>query len=987
MKKLFLISLMMMLTSISAFATRNFSYDESKFNKHAVVYASFTDAKVTAQNYQIYAYAFIGDECRAKASFTSDNSGKTTFCFRIGVDEADAGKTVNFVLRIGDVIFPYSIYTLAETVTVSGTDETIGGIPSNPMKLNFVPIESITLESFKMYPKDTEDLTSHMTVTPSNANLPDELGWTTGNFVTHLEIDGNNVTAIKPSNPETLEMPYQLNYVTLNADGEATETSANATIQVYKPIESIEWLEQDKDPIIRIPLNNTINLDYISKYLKITPEDATEPLQWQFDKDVFLPVEGSSDLKASKIGTSIINLSSRYTKFDVTIDIYKPVTKLNVVTNTLYVASGTKLNDLLPHTFTIEPADATDPMSQIRYSVIAGEGKTLRTDADGSITAIASGSGQIEIAHTDIPNSPIIINIEVVQEPKDADFSFGANPLSVTLTQDQLSKENIFTILRDNFISTIWKDQIELLDGLSPFYLQEMGDAGLLYIDLKMNEAKASNYGSTKVGIKYYYTISVLNGSTIQNENREFSISYDLNIVQGLSAISVNPLTIGLEDTDAVITITTDPEGIILDDDKVQFSFTDGADGKPAVTIQRIAGTNQWKVTPESLVHGEYNATYGNLAANYEELSITQRILLKSGWHWVTAYANTQFADTGNDTDVFANAQELRTQDRLHYNDPTLGWFTSAPYIGYNEAAKIQVKDDMSLNILCSNMDNYSNDAVQKSLRPNWNWFAFPYCYDHAFKEVFDGQYALKMPDNSRIVSKDDGFATYVEGTWQGNLSVLRAGQAYMVFYANPESGDEISLAPESALNKMTNVDGTPALDILPDNNWDYKANDYADNMTIIASIAQDLEPGRYSIGSYVNGECRGKGEMVGDRFFVTVHGIPGEKVDFVLYDKATGKFHDITNSLTFGDAAGTYKAPVTFNTPNISGINDISGDTGIFVTIEGDNIVVKGGEAKDIEVFNLTGQRVSSTGLAAGTYVVRVITDQCVVTKKIVKK
>lgn len=991
MKKLFLLSLTMLLASFSAFAERDFAYDESQYNAHAVVYAVLADANGVAQNYYVDAYAFIGDECRGKATYVTDNSGQTTYTFRIGVSEADAGKTVNFVLRLGNgSAFEY---TLKETVTVSGTDETVGGIPSAPMKLTYIPIKNVSGPTLRlMYPGDTWDLTNMFVILPENATLPDELQFDAGNYAEYLQIDGNIVTALKSSSPDQLRMPVVFNYATVGADGYPVMDSGTYYIQVYTLVESIEWYKPGEEPKIRIPIGKEFDLDYILSFLTINPSTATEIPEFatspiQDCLSITYDSQGKTIYKGTAPCKARLGVVTKNVTFLFVFELYQPVTALNQVTNQLYLPVGTKVNDMLPYTFTVEPSDASDPMAGIEYTILNGDGQVLQQAADGTINVMGLGHGQIQIQHSDIPNSPLIVNIEGFQEPTTADFSFGTNPLSVTLTQDQLSTLNIYETLRDNFIAPLWEQEIKLPDGSSPFYLYEDGDAGILYIDLKMNEAKASKYGSTKVGLKYNYFKSVLNGTTISNESKEFSITYDLNIVQGLSSISINPLEIGLEDTDALITITTEPAGIILDDNQIQFVIPDGADGKPAMNVQRIAGTNQWRVSPQSLVYNEYTATYGNMVANYERLSISQRILLKSGWSWIATYANTQNASSGNINDVFANVQEIRTQDRLYYNDPKVGWFTETPNLAYNEAVKLQVKDNESLNILCDGMSDYTGDAVQKNLRSNWNWFAFPYCYDHSFKEVFDGRYAVKLPDNSRIVSKDDGFVTYVEGTWQGNLETLRAGQAYMVFYADPYNGTQITLAPETALGRVNYTTGMPARNSYVDNNWEYNAGEYADNMTIIASVAQDLEEGRYSVGTYVNGECRGKGEMVGSRFFITAHGLAGEKVDFVIYDKVTGKFYEVSNSLTFGETAGTFNAPVAFNAPDLSGINDIDAESGIIVTIEGGNIVVKGGEADNVEVYNLAGQRVPAEGIAAGTYIVRVTTGQGVITKKIVKK
>lgn len=55
------------------------------------------------------------------------------------MNDSDKGKKVQFVLR--DI--SENEYVLPETITVTGGDETVGGVPSNPFHLTFTPITAI----------------------------------------------------------------------------------------------------------------------------------------------------------------------------------------------------------------------------------------------------------------------------------------------------------------------------------------------------------------------------------------------------------------------------------------------------------------------------------------------------------------------------------------------------------------------------------------------------------------------------------------------------------------------------------------------------------------------------------------------------------------------------------------------------------------------------------------------------------------------------
>jgi hypothetical protein len=124
---------------------------------------------------------------------------------------------------------------------------------------------------------------------------------------------------------------------------------------------------------------------------------------------------------------------------------------------------------------------------------------------------------------------------------------------------------------------------------------------------------------------------------------------------------------------------------------------------------------------------------------------------------------------------------------------------------------------------------------------------------------------------------------------------------------------------------------------------WDYNAHAFADNMTIVAAIDGVDFPEDCKVGAFVNGECRGKGEYVDGRYFITVHGTAGESVSFVLYDEQTQTYWTVLGSLSFSDKAGSVKTPLRLKT----------GD-------QTTQIVISQAEFKqETPVFDLLGRRV----------------------------
>lgn len=198
MKKAILLTAMLILAVFRVNATRDWNVNTNQYAYHAVVYAVLQTADgkaVTLGDYDNLG-AFIGDECRAIATRTTLNSGQTLFTVRIGVAAEDKGKEVKFVVSSGMVEF-----TLAETIEVTGGDETVGSInPSNPKVLTYTPFTSITLpEKIDINMGETKDLTTLMTCEPANATMPDAFYWDFANSQSYINIENNILSAVAPN--------------------------------------------------------------------------------------------------------------------------------------------------------------------------------------------------------------------------------------------------------------------------------------------------------------------------------------------------------------------------------------------------------------------------------------------------------------------------------------------------------------------------------------------------------------------------------------------------------------------------------------------------------------------------------------------------------------------------------------------------------------------------------------------------------------------
>lgn len=668
----------------------------------------------------------------------------------------------------------------------------------------------------------------------------------------------------------------------------------------------------------------------------------------------------------------------------VTVKIIQPVERMTPNYDEIRLRVGDELTQYLPHTYTIYPENATDKEAGISYGISSEDGILQRND-DGTIKAVNSGSTTVWVYHKDIPNGPISLSVYVIDFPSKESLAVKNDPFSVTLADYELSKVNIYERLVGNIENTGTINFPHELD-----FAEDTAGEGILTLntdgDGKVNEVLAKQYGSTAVKWTYNRTAMGFNEDGSFNADKEynFSVGFKLNIVEGLADVWLDRLQMDVNDTEAVMVIKTRPENFLLDEKQLTWRIPpySDTDDTPVLEIgDRIEGKNEWKVTANRL--GNYNVgiSYGQIVQE-GSVEIGQRLLLGEGWSWISLFANK----VGQDIfyKYFYDAQEIRSQYMLVYNDPEYGFFGDLKELTTAEAYKVCVKDGAHFDMFLYDGGVYNyNTGRDINLMPGWTWMSNPYCFDH------DLQVALgkaTFANDSRIVSKNDGFATFQDGQWVGTLTRFNAGEGYLVYNAAAENAF-VSFAAEGVIPKAEPRSVASARRAAEQSVWSYDGSRFADNMSVICQPTTELEADRYTIGAFVGDECRGEGRMINGRFFVTVHGEMGEKVSFRLYDALTDEYFVLDDAVDFASTVGTYQRPMALNTPTLTGIDSVTGDQGIAVYLDGGRVVVAGVAAESVEVYNASGMRVAAEGLGTGVYVVRVKTASGTITRTLFRR
>jgi hypothetical protein len=270
-------------------------------------------------------------------------------------------------------------------------------------------------------------------------------------------------------------------------------------------------------------------------------------------------------------------------------------------------------------------------------------------------------------------------------------------------------------------------------------------------------------------------------------------------------------------------------------------------------------------------------------------------------------------------------------------------------------------------------------------IEKGWNWMAYPFQFDYTMSELGIMDYSnsdyVPAVAGDVILASDGSMLTFNATTnkWissEGTDYTFRYGKGYL-YYTTLEaehSGFEWGYARELEPKDLTTAEARARKFDRDASFWDYNPHQYPNHMAIIAKLEglDNLED--FSIGAFVDDECRGEGKAAEEWMFITVNGDDKEYVTFRLIDKRTGICYDLSESFQFGGVSGSLKEPVIFRTGDIA--------NGIANITEGNALIVQGNVATaagTIQVYDIQGkvvaegfQRIDMSHLNSGVYVVK---------------
>lgn len=1003
----------------------DWGYNPNAYPDEHVIYVGLTEGsldncgqKELPEN--TYLGAFIDGECRglAKVQKKSLSVALTInyFPLRVKGDTNDEGKAISFRLLYpgGQLSYVYDLQPAADAVTYTNKKTT--GTLSDLFPLKFIqPLYyGFTQETVSVKVGEQINLLDYITFEPANANIP-ELNWNMYEESENVIIEGNKLTAIKSTGkygsvgvfPKLWDMKNTGQYPDIN-------------IRVIQPATSIELRDEYKNGIT-INLGDTAALNTVLRSGYTTaPADCNEELTWKSsDETAIRPMTSESDLgkfNPVKAGTYTMTLSGENASVDLKVTVIKPVENIKMVgsVKTIKMFLGENLLDILPTGYKVMPEDATD--RSVHYEVNQGYYQGVHEDVDGTYKytdifgdeyfnegdeMIALKPGRVRVTIRSVQNPQASCEYEVIVKRGPTNITFKQEEMTFLMPRKDTDKWDISEDIRNNIIMTpSWPkyDKYEEYDiAQSDLDILSFTKAVNLYYDFKNDILSASidSIGQGWIDVSYSSERTIATETGLQNDEYRISNHFNITILESLKGFKVDGYVdmVSTETRDFVL--TPDPVDAEVDPSRVEVTITpDSYVSEEWKSIVEIVPTDEtmlnYTIKPHSVGRATISVKLDGVEVATSHVGIGQRYIQKAGWKWASLYGgdvswNSPEYELGN------VVEEIRSEDALLHNDPEYGYFGDINRLESGTCYKIKVKEEepglLNLRIYPG---GYEDMRPYRQIVPMWNWLGNPYQYDHDINSVFSTEdaNANKFNVGDRIVSKDNGFAEYNGEKWTGTLTTLHAGLGYMYFNA---ASDTINMELKYEWNMPQ---GTPVMNAPQHKQsvWTYNSAPFADNMTIVADLGNDYSAERFTVGAFVGDECRGEGEMIDGKCFITVHADKGETISFKLHDAVSGEMRTINEQMPFAKMAGSLRAPQRLTVGGIvTGITaaDIA-SSGIAI-VDG-QITVQGMDVADVIVCNASGAVVSTgettvTGLPSGVYVVKVKTkDGKTVTKKLVK-
>ena len=373
-----------------------------------------------------------------------------------------------------------------------------------------------------------------------------------------------------------------------------------------------------------------------------------------------------------------------------------------------------------------------------------------------------------------------------------------------------------------------------------------------------------------------------------------------------------------------------------------------------------------FRILPCFVGTSSFSVTYQGNQLVSGRITISKQETFSTGWTWVSLSTMG-----GNVADLIDQSKlvEIRSQEELLWNDQTYGYVgTISSLSPYAAMYKVKTKSAMTVN--------WGSEALSKpgvkEITRGYNWMNYPYEFDLTADRIPEFLGADLTPNDGDRIITQNGFAVYNATTqsWTADETFKLQEGGGLLYFCNITNDPEpqyISFDPnlQPTVSNATGGVKRFAPRTVADDILDYDVHAFADNMSMVAEIQGLENPEDYTLGAFVDDECRGRGRVAVDgKMFVSAVGTSGEYVSFKLVNNTTGQVLPVDGVVSFSQIQGSLRAPVKLNMPIATGINKTNGTM------------------QSTEAYDLSGRRI--TGNQRGVSIER-MADGSV--RKVVKK
>ena len=398
-----------------------------------------------------------------------------------------------------------------------------------------------------------------------------------------------------------------------------------------------------------------------------------------------------------------------------------------------------------------------------------------------------------------------------------------------------------------------------------------------------------------------------------------------------------------------------------------------------------------------------YEFTVTQNAAYVAHFQSVHEQALSSGWNWYSTYIEqsginglTMLENSLGSSGIRIQSKSNGYVDQFEYNG-TSYWYGTLNAITNEQMYMVRTNTACDATV-AGQIATSANHPI--TINNGWNWIGFPGNENTSVSTAMSG---FTPEANDQIKSKNNGYSTYIvygnNALWYGTLNTLEPGHGYMY---KSNSGESKTLVYQNGRGETLSDNVTAA-----GNTFLPEESNYAYNMTITAVVelnGDELRSEDYELAAFVGDECRGSVKLMYveplDRYmaFLLVSGETEESLRFVLTDGRNASWSEDHLIYVNDETVGTPVDPALLHFGMMGAHENNLNQVRVYPNPSKDVFNIEGDGIRKVEVINAYGQvvfakeakgnflQIDMSNCAVGIYMLRVVTDNGIMTQQIIK-